>query len=268
MKNDVKNLYKYGFLESRIILYIAVFIFYCSSILFSYDNVSHQSEVTAGLKGGYNYANFIGDDIKDYSPEYYQGLSFGVFLDIPAYSFFSVQIEMNYHEKGSDKLVEFIEFYDPGSNWSSDLYFKENVIYGYKLQYLELPIILKFHSMKFYNLNPILYCGIAASINDKAEIWVKDGGISENVSITEKEEDIEEDINRYDYNALFGVELGYEINRFNIFFDFRYNLGLVKIYDNEELDFKNSVFTTSIGFGYTLNSEGGSSNRIPRRGYK
>ena len=198
------------------------------------------------------------------------GLSFGSFVDIPINKYLSIQVEINNHEKGSDRLVEFIEFYDAGSSYSYDLYFKENIIYGFKLQYLELPVILKVHTINFYNFNPVLYCGIAASVNHKAEMWIKDGGISENISIIESEEDIGESIEHYDYNALFGFELGYHINRLKIFCDLRYNLGLVEIYEDKdvELDFTNSTFTSTIGFGYELRPLKKISNQSKKIGYK
>ncbi|MDA3837414.1 MAG: porin family protein [Candidatus Delongbacteria bacterium] len=259
---------KYSYTKSRVSKYIIVLIFICINFLYSDENVPYQSKVIAGIKGGLNYANFTGDDADVYNPESIKGMTLGGFLDFSLNKYLSVQIEANYLEKGSEGFEDFYESYESESYWHPGYYFKEKVIFSYKLKYIELPILIKYHTMEFYKISPNLYCGLSAAVNIEAKMNVQDGGISEFLDVVEEEQEINDLIRDVEYNAIFGLGFNYVINKFKIFLDLRYNIGLVEIYEENESDFKNSAFTTIVGFGYILNPVKRSSSRIPKRGYK
>ena len=259
---------KYGYTKSIVVKYIIILIFICINILYSDDNIPDHSKAIVGLKGGFNYANFTGDDTDIYDPQFSNGLSLGGFLEFGFNKYFSMQLEMNYHEKGSEGFEDFYESYESESYWHPGYYFKEKVICSYNLKYYEFPILIKFHAVEIFNITPSIYCGLSLAVNTEAKLNVQDGGISEFLSAEEGEQEIDDLIKAGDYNAVFGMGFDYKINRFKIFLDLRYNKGLTKIYEENEFDYKNSVFTSTIGFGYILNPSKKSSNRMPRRDYK
>ena len=249
---------------------IIVFIFILFGYLYSDENIPDHPKVIAGFKGGLSYSNFTTDENYIYDPEFTRCFSYGGFLNFDISKYFSLQIEVNYVEKGSEGFEDFFEFYESETSWHPGYYFKEKVLYDFKLKYTAIPIFVKYHPLEIYKIKPNLYCGLSLAVNFDSRMNVIDGGISEFLSVEEGEQDIDDLIKDKDYNAIFGIGLDYRLYNFNIFLDMRYNLGLSEIFEEDEFNYKymNSVFITSIGFGYILNPSKKSSNRMPRRDYK
>jgi hypothetical protein len=213
----------------------------------------YHSKVFVGLNGGFSYANFIGKDADAYDPEFKTGLTFGGFLDIGINQHFSLKLETNYIEKGSEGFEEFIEFYIPETYWLHGLYIKEKVNYSFHFKHFEVPVLLNYHPKKIYNISPRIFCGLSMALNFEAQLDVKDGGISEAAEIVEAKRDISEFVEDTDFNAVFGIGFDYKIRKFKTFLDFRYSMGLRDIYKQNEYDYKHSVFTITVGIGYGLN---------------
>ncbi|HQO10308.1 MAG TPA: porin family protein [Clostridiales bacterium] len=254
-----------GYIKSEFIRHLAVIICIFSGLLYSNENELEYSKNIVGLRGGLSYASFTGSDTDAYDPEFAKGLSLGGFLDIGINKYFSLQLELNYIEKGAEDFEEFIEFYEPESYWNPGLYFKEKVIYSYQLKYIELPVLVKFHTMKISNIYPSVYCGLSAAVNIEAKMDVQDGEISEFMEVVEEEQGIEDFIDDKEYNAIFGTSIDYVFNKFKVFCDFRYNMGLKEVFEQNEFDYKNSVFIITVGFGYKPSPVKRSPNQISNR---
>jgi|GEM_PF-6901031 len=249
-KRKTKNLFIEGYIKSAFIQHIVVLIFIFSSILYSEETEPDYSKFVLGIKSGISFSNFIGNDTKTYDPEFNNGLSLGGFMDFEINNYLSLQFELNYIEKGSEGFEEFIEFYDSESYWNPGQYFKEKVLYSYELNYFELAVLLKYHTKKISEIYPVIYCGLSAAENTKAEINIRDGGISEFMEIVEDEQEIMDFVEDRDCNAIYGASFDYRLNKSQIILDFRYNMGLNKIFKDIEFDFKSSVFIFSVGYGY------------------
>ena len=122
------------------------------------ENVPELPKVIAGMKGGLNYTNFTTDETYVYDPEFIKGMSFGGFLNFGINKYFSLQLEVNYIEKGSEGFEDFFEFYESESYWDTGLYFKEKVLYDFELKYVEIPVIVKYHPAVIFKIKPNLYC--------------------------------------------------------------------------------------------------------------
>jgi hypothetical protein len=123
----------------------------------------------------------------------------------------------------------------------------------YKVNYLDIPLLVKLNISKEKNNRLNIYFGPSLSMLSSSKIYLK-------AKMGEEEDDDEIDVTGYnetDYGLNFGFEA---IMSSNMIFDCRYTLGMTNILDGEleatddrngdTVDYKNSVFNISIGFGF------------------
>ncbi len=102
--------------------------------------------------------------------------------------------------------------------------------FTYDLNYITMPVMVKYYIAKGFSVE----AGPQFSFLVKDELIPENGGANANTNAE-----------NFDLNANLG--LGYKLNN-GIFFQTRYNLGLINIDENP--DIKNGVFQMAIGFQF------------------
>ena len=174
--------------------------------------VHAQTFARMGFKGGVNFAKFTGLDVHD--AETKMGYIGGGFAAIELSETFFLQPEVLYSMKGA-------KFAYPGYDLT------------YILDYIEVPVLLKFVLSTYGSVNPYALFGPAAAfnINARYKFDVHEG---------EDEEGDLELIKSMETGLVFG--LGFDIGA--IVAEIRYTMGLSTIDDSEfDADLKNSKKT-------------------------
>ena len=145
-----------------------------------------------GIFAGLSASQLDGDNWGGYHKA---GLSFGIYTNAEINKYFDAQIELKYVQKGSK------------SN-SKDL----NVFYLSKLNYVELPIFLKYNFLDRFSANLGISIGyLQKATEDKDRIG---------------DEPADPSFNKFEFSGLAGVE--YKILE-NLFFNVRFNYSISPI---------------------------------------
>jgi len=171
-----------------------------------------STSLSFGIKGGVNFTNLYVEDVNDNNV--LTSFNAGLFANFPLSESVSIQPEANFSRKGAELVYD-------------------NLLASgtarFKLNYLEMPLLLKLNVTKNLNLHfgPYLAYLMDAQITNET-----DGGsfnFEENIS--------NEDLNKFDYGLSGGVGLDFE----NSFIGIRYNYGLQTI--GKERTFAGSNYT-------------------------
>ncbi|MBL4745473.1 MAG: PorT family protein [Flavobacteriaceae bacterium] len=184
--------------------------------------VSIHAQASFGVKAGVNLSNFTGD-VEDNSS--LTGFHIGGVVEIKLSDKFSLQPELLLVSQGASFE------YDDGEFYSSDI----------NLTYLNIPVMAKYYVMDGLSLEFGPQIGVLLSAKNK-------GTVKYLGEVTSFDNDIADDIEKIDLGLNFGA--GYTLEN-NMFFQVRYNLGLLNI--SEESDYfkmKNSVFQFSVGYKF------------------
>lgn len=201
-----------------------------SILLFCAPALSQQY----GVKAGLNFASISYDDeegIFDITST--TRFNFGGFFSIRLHDAISFQPEVCYAQKGAEYSVNFLGIQG------------EAVM---KLDYLEIPLLVKYTLGKQGKITPSLFAGpfLGFKMSSTLKTTVTAQGV------TESEEEDLEDVKSTNFGLVFGGELTYNMGSFVLFFDVRYSLGLSNIVDTDEADpgtVKVHAFTIMIGIG-------------------
>jgi len=187
--------------------------------IFSFASINAQN-IRFGAKAGVNLASINGDETDDFDMR--TSFHVGAVVEIPLSDKFSVQPELLYSSQGAKS--EFSELDVTGD-------------YKFKLDYLNVPIMMKYYVTEGLSLEAGPQIGILLAANTELEV----GDVSE-------EEDVKEFMKDIDFGLNFGA--GYQLEN-GLNFSARYNLGLSNIIDVEESDdskIHNGVIQVSVGF--------------------
>lgn len=182
-------------------------------------SITTFSQAKFGVKAGLNVANLTGDDTDDVDARI-SGV-FGVFAKVSISETIAFQPEVLYSMQGAT---------------GSEVYEGTNVDVTMKLDYINIPLMMKFYVADGFSFNAGPQVGFLASAKAKAEAQ----GVS-------AEEDIKDQLKGIDFGLNFGV--GYDLPM-GLGVDLRYNLGLSNVFDTDEAEAKNGVlqFTASYSF--------------------
>ncbi len=162
-----------------------------------------QMPIKFGIKGGLDMANLTGDDVEDTDMKL--GFGGGLFAQ---FSFENmpivIQPEVMYVMKGAKD--------------------SEDGDYKIKLDYIEIPVLVKYNIPMEGNMTPCIFAGPAFGINMSAK--VDDGDDSYDI-YNKKSMDI---------GLAFGAGLDMAMGQGKLTFDVRYTLGLTKVLDDVEQD--------------------------------
>lgn len=178
-----------------------------------------------GLKGGLNMANMTGDDVGD-DNKALLGFAFGGFFTYSFSPSIAIQPEVLYSMKGVK--------YEEG-----------NETLKYKLNYLEVPVLLKFSIATDGNMVPFLFAGPAFGFLMSAKAEFDDGTNTE-------ETDIKDDLKSMDIGITFGAGFGMAMGEGQLTLDARYTLGMTEINDDPDdpIDLKNTNISIMLGFSF------------------
>jgi hypothetical protein len=180
--------------------------------------------VQFGIKAGGNMAKPTGADADDIGDTLKTKVGFvgGVFIAFNLSKSFSIQTEVLYTMKGAT-----FEYTDVEET-------VEEKLYG---DYIEIPLLLKF---KFLSggIQPFIFAGpyVGFKLSEKLEVMGEEIPMEEAI------------LKNNDYGAIFGggLQLG---SKFHL--DVRYSMGLQKVIDDvEDIDFKNGVWSATVGFAF------------------
>ncbi|MBE0567161.1 MAG: PorT family protein [Krumholzibacteria bacterium] len=186
--------------------------------------------VGKGIKAGLAYYTFTGADkeIGGVAPDLEPGLAVGAFVTLALGPGLDLQPEILYVQKGAQ-------------------YESNGYTFTFDLDYLEIPILLKYRLGTGGGVRPSLFAGPAFAIKLKAEGTESGPGGSETV-------DYGDQTNALDVGLAFGAGLGIPAGANLVTFDARYTLGLTDWPDpadvDEELSMKNSGWLVMAGITF------------------
>ena len=223
----------------------ALFIFSATSVFAQYAYFGVKAGVNLSYAYGDNSdAESWGWDPADKKPKI--GFVGGVYSTIVLTNWFALQPELLFSMQG-------IKWAYSEPNYEDHLIFK--------LNYIQLPVLLKFYIPMAGNVKPNLFAGpyAAYNISSKYEIWVEEFG-STTVDI---ERDIDEDwtwdgspieTRKFDYGAVFGIGVDFIVfGDKQLTVDTRFSLGLANFFKTEPAekpDIKNATISAMVGFGF------------------
>jgi len=209
-----------------------------------------------GVKGGGNLANIIWDDFYIWGvvPDYVSGeepastfrFTAGAFFALYFNSYFSVQTELNYSQKGY-------------SIYSDDLWYA--FPFGYvtttwKFNYVEIPVLIKVGFPRRVSVYAVAGGSISIFVGGTATNEYDDQITQTDFdSFNENPADVEDllsasgiSVNSLDAGILFGAGVDFILKSFVINIEARYTFGLLNVTTDDI--FSNSVFSFTGGVGY------------------
>jgi hypothetical protein len=207
-----------------------------------------------GVKGGINLSLNYGENT---DPEYWWdpsdkkpkiGAVGGVYSTIVLAKIFAIQPELLFTMQGIKWAYE-----------ESAIDYEDALIL--KLNYIQLPVLLKFYIPMKGNVKINLFAGpyVAYNITSKYEAWAEQGG----VSLGEMDGDIDDDwtwagnpieTRKFDYGVSFGLGVDFIVfSDKQLTVDARYSLGLANFFTAEPADdpeMKNGTISAMVGIGF------------------
>jgi hypothetical protein len=188
------------------------------------------SGIKLGVKGGFSLADLtFKPELTDSPLTSKAGAVGGISLNVGIASFFSLQPEVLYVQKGTkgSDTVEGVE-----------------ITGKYELDYVEVPLLLNFSFAKEgSSFVPSIFAGPYAGFNARAKIKVTEDGESYS-------EDFKDSVKDTEFGLTFGIGLGKKIGHGKIVLDVRYDLGLTNIGEEmqEGESVKNKTWLFMLGY--------------------
>lgn len=223
----------------------------CSAFAFS-------QEVKFGAKVGLNLSNIRGDyptGIDEHNSKI--GFHIGGFAEYEINDKFTLQPELLFSTQGN--TYGYKDYYGGGSYY-------EGADYNLKLNYLNLPIVLKYNIIEKLSIDFGLQIGYLMSAKTKIDVTEDSTAPSQNYSVEIDNikggiydfdgttVQVNGSVNRLDFGLILGAS--YDITE-KIFLQGRYNFGLSKVDKNstngintDSWNMKNSVFQLSAGYRF------------------
>ena len=224
----------------KVKILIASLIVTCFMVNVSYAGVG----LGIDFKGGLNLAKLRGDDVKDLEdmgldikmrPGAVAGLGLGVVIA----DMFVIQPEFLFAMKGIKSEME-----ESGMSLTST----------FRLNYLEIPLLLKFNIPAGDVLIPNVYVGPALAINLSAKV-TNEADPEELLQLSglDDEIDMKDDTKAVDFGLAMGGGLDIKAGPGRVIIDIRYTLGFLIIDDTEtEADMKNGALSFIVGYGIDI----------------
>lgn len=202
---------------------ILALVLVTSSMQVTFSQTSTDtSKPKFGIKGGVNFSNLYTEDVEDNNV--LTGFNLGVFAKLPITQTFAIQPELAYTTKGAE-----LEYNNAFVNGTST----------FKLNYLELPVLLVVNLSENFNIHGGPY--FAYLIDGKATN-------DSQGTLFDAENNLDnDDFNKFDTGISVGI--GYDTNK--IGFGIRYNYGLQKV--GKERDYNGTNYTYPDGKNSAIN---------------
>ena len=202
---------------------ILALVLLTSSIQVTFSQTTTDtSKPKFGVKGGVNFSNLYTEDVEDNNV--LTGFNLGVFAKLPITQTFAIQPELAYTTKGAE-----LEYNNAFVNGTST----------FKLNYLELPVLLVVNLSENFNIHGGPY--FAYLIDGKATN-------DSQGTLFDAENNLDnDDFNKFDTGISVGI--GYDTNK--IGFGIRYNYGLQKV--GKERNYNGTNYTYPDGKNSAIN---------------
>lgn len=183
-----------------------------------------------GVQGGFNLSEFYSVKPTGMNEKWMASFQVGVFFDLlKIASYVEVRPEVMYIQKGSK--MSYMEGAD-------------QVNLKVKIDYIEVPVLLKINILPQRTLNPYVIAGPYWAYRSRAKSENDIGGILTKV-------DIKDETKESDFGLIGGLGLEFKLGKIpkNISLEARYEIGLVDIFPGTEKAKNNSfVFNAGICF--------------------
>jgi len=204
-------------------------IIFSIATLFAIGFNAHSQEIKYGIKAGLNIADW-GSDAENTNVR--AGFNAGVLAEI-RFGNFALQPEIVYSQQGSK--VEY--------NFYSGSIYDGKVEYTSKLDYINIPIAVKYYIIEGLSIQAGPQIGFLVSAKEKGETIVDGRAVSAEADAKDLYEKVD--------LALFGG-IGYDLP-VGVFFQVRYNAGLSNVNKDPEaagVKLTNNVFSFSVGYKF------------------
>lgn len=201
-------------------------------LLFSPSGLPAQQ--TLGFESGLSLAKIsvTGSELGGDEHGYREGISLGVFLEVPVTDFISIQPEVFYVQKGTGLS---------GDGFEST----------YAWDFVEIPVLLRFNIPKEGGVVPYFLVGPALGLRTTCK--VEGEGHGAGISTDCDESNVE--IKSRDFGVVLGGGLSVRAGPGSIIFGGRYNYGLTNIdpgADGTSREVNHRAFSFRIGYGISL----------------
>ena len=215
------------------------------SLALAFVTVSASAEKSSylGSKGGLNLAkvstdgfDFDGVVIENLTSR--TGLVAGAFGSFGIAENLSIQTEVLFSQKGAK--------FDTSMTVQG---ITADVELLFKLDYIEVPVLLKYSIPVQGSIRPNLFCGPALAIKSVSKLKVTASALGQSASETI---DIE-DVKSTDFGVVFGGGLDIVVGNGRIVLDGRYTLGMSSIDDSSDNeDIKNRAISVTAGYAFPI----------------
>jgi hypothetical protein len=203
-----------------------------------------------GVKSGINMAQHYGtkDQVEGYNVKAYMipGLCSGVFINFPITDRFSFQQEAFFSQKGSKENIK-VE--------NQPI----NVTVNYRMDYIELPIILNMVVIRSGKWDISSSAGTALSLKTyskydlKGTVLFNTGDSLETIPISAHSNLSEMDL--FDYSFIYGGKLAYKMDNSEWFMEYRFTIGwnslsLPTYMNNGKVVLRNQTYSLLLGISY------------------
>lgn len=178
-------------------------------IAIGFAGVLNAQDVKLGFKLGMNIASVNGGNANNLDSR--TGFVIGVVAEVPLTEKFSIQPELLYSAQGAQQRNSF----------------------KYDLNYVSLPLMAKYYVAKGFNVE----------VGPQFSFLIKD----QMVPVDQYNGATIENTNAENFDLAANFGLGYQFDS-GVFFQTRYNLGLIAISENP--DIKNGVFQMTLGYQF------------------
>jgi opacity protein-like surface antigen len=203
-----------------------------------------ETTVDFGVKGGLNFANLSTDNGFEIEDSVFvdmnsrMGMAGGAFVAFNVAKGVAIQAEFLYSQKGAKfdttLMVETIPV---------------DAEFTFKLDYIEIPVLLRYSIPTQSSVSPVLFAGPALAIKSTSKLKLKASAYGQSASETV---DIE-DVKSTDFGFVFGGGLDIALGRGKLVFDGRYTLGLTSVDDSPyEEDIKNKAISVTAGYAFPV----------------
>lgn len=207
------------------------YILICCTLFFSATITAQTEKVKLGVKAGLNLASLTFDESELNSSDK-SGFTAGLMVEIPLTKKFSIQPELLYSQQGTK--TSFSDQDVTNSHYKSTI----------NLNYLNIPVMLKYYVLKGLSLQAGPQIGILLKANNKYQDNFLGYENHESFNLKEYSTGIDTSVNlglAYQFKDKFYTDLRYNISYSNVFKE-----GDANHFINN--DMKNRVFQISIGY--------------------
>jgi hypothetical protein len=183
-----------------------------------YGSLSAQTGARFGLKAGLSLATQYGitpaDDIYKVETSSRKAFAGGIFVYFPITESVGIQQELLYSMKGS------------GQDVTITTPFNINTVSEYKLNYFEMPIIIKYRFVNIKNIGIYGSTGIALSllINGEYNITTTINTGNPPLIVTDESGDMA-GLDTFDYSFIYGAGADFKLLKQDFFFEYRMTVG-------------------------------------------